>query len=124
MAGFGCPLRLERDAGINVFTIATPMSTMFEDLIALQPNVASWPIPSLATIRGTALDAKQLTYRDAILYLGPPSVMTFSRLPASLCSDARYLEMRLERVRLEGIVDEESRIREQLKRECAPGAPK
>jgi len=35
------------------------------------------------TVRGTSLDAKQLTYRDAVLYLGPPSAMTSSRLPAS-----------------------------------------
>jgi len=116
--------QLERDAGINVFTIAPAMSTMFDDLIALQPDATSWPIPSFATVRGTVLDAKQLTYRDAVLYLGPPSAMTFSRLPPSLCSDARYLEMRLERVRLTGAVDEESRMREQLKRECASHAPK
>ena len=112
------------EPGINVFTIATAMTTMFEDLIALQPDVAGWPIPSLATVRGTALDAKQLVYRDAVLYLGPPTAITFSRLAASLCSDARYLEMRLERVRLQGIVGEESRMREQLKRKCAPHAPK
>jgi hypothetical protein len=123
-AGQSLVNQLERDAGINVFTIATAMSTMFEDVIALQPDVTSWPIPSLATIRGTALDAKQLTYRDAVLYLGPPSAITFSRLPAGLCSDARYVEMRLERVRLERVVGEESRVREQLKRECAPGAPR
>ena len=97
---------------------------MFEDVIALPPDVTSWPIPSLATVRGTALDAKQLTYRDAVLYLGPPSAITYSRLSASLCSDARYLEMRLERVRLGRIVGEESRTREELKRECAPDAPK
>jgi hypothetical protein len=123
-AGQSLVSQLERDAGINVFTIATAMSTLFEDLIALQPDATSWPIPSLARVRGTALDAKQLTYRDAILYLGPPSAITFSRLPASLCSDARYLEMRLEHVRLGGIVDEESRVRDELKRECAPHAPK
>lgn len=123
-AGQSLVSQLERDAGINVFTIATAMSTMFEDLIALQPNAASWPTPSLATVRGTVLDAKQLTYRDAVLYLGPPSAITFSRLSASLCSDARYLEMRLERVRLQGIVGEELRTREELKRECAPQAPK
>ena len=123
-AGQSLVSQLERDAGINVFTIAPAMSTMFDDLIALQPDATSWPIPSFATVRGTVLDAKQLTYRDAVLYLGPPSAITFSQLPASLCSDARYLEMRLERVRLLGVVDEESRVREELKRECAPHTPK
>jgi hypothetical protein len=75
---------------------------------------------ALRRFAGRCSDAKQLTYRDAVLYLGPPSAMTFSRLPASLCSDARYAAMRLERVRLTGAMDEESRLREQLKRECAP----
>jgi hypothetical protein len=41
--------QLERDAGIKVFTIATAMSTMFEDLSALQPDLSSWPIPSLGS---------------------------------------------------------------------------
>jgi hypothetical protein len=123
-AGESLLSQLERFAGINAFTIAIPMSTMYEDLIALQPNVTSWPIPSLATVRGTALDAKQLAYRDAVLYLGPPSAITFSRLPPSLCSDAQYVKMRLERARMGGLVDEESRTREELTRECAPQSPK
>jgi hypothetical protein len=112
--------QLERDAGIKVFTIATAMSTMFEDLSALQPDLSSWPIPSLAVVRGTALDAKQLVYRDAVLYLGPPSAITFSRLPARLCSDPRYIEMRLQRVPLGA----QSQTREQLMHECASGAVK
>jgi len=123
-AGQSLVNQLERDTGNNVFTIATAMSTMYEDLIALQPDVTRWPIPSLATVRGTALDAKQLEYRDAVLYLGPPSAMTFSQLPARLCSDARYVEMRLARARLQRIVDGESRVREQLRRECGAGASK
>jgi hypothetical protein len=115
-AGQSLVSQLERDAGTRVFTIATAMSTMFEDLTALQPDVSAWPIPSLATVRGTALDGKQLTYRDAVLYLGPPSAITFSRLPAALCSDPRYVEMRLQRLP----VDARSQMREQLMRECAP----
>lgn len=35
---------------------------------------------------------------DAILYLGPPSTLTHSRLSRELCSDPSYLKMRLERL--------------------------
>jgi hypothetical protein len=35
---------------------------------------------------------------DAILYLGPPSTITHSRLSRELCSDPSYLKMRLERL--------------------------
>jgi hypothetical protein len=35
---------------------------------------------------------------DAILYLGPPATITTSRLPASLCTDSGYMEMRLARL--------------------------
>jgi len=37
---------------------------------------------------------------DAILYLGPPSSMTASRLEPALCSDRAYIEMRLFRLNL------------------------
>jgi hypothetical protein len=35
---------------------------------------------------------------DAILYLGPPSAITRSRLSRELCADPAYLKMRLERL--------------------------
>jgi hypothetical protein len=35
---------------------------------------------------------------DAILYLGPPSSITHSRLSRELCADPAYLKMRLERL--------------------------
>jgi hypothetical protein len=35
---------------------------------------------------------------DAILYLGPPSSMTHSRLPRELCADPGYVKMRVERL--------------------------
>jgi len=89
---------LEDIAKVRVFTIATATSTRFEDLVALQPNATSWHAPSLATIRGTALEAKQLGYYDALLYLGPPSAMTMSQLSPTLCSDRNYVEMRLWRL--------------------------
>jgi hypothetical protein len=39
---------------------------------------------------------------DALLYLGPRSAMTRSRLPARLCLDPAYMEMRLSRMTLVG----------------------
>ena len=104
-------------AVISVFTITAADSTMYEDLHRLAPSVASWPVPSLAIVRGTALDARQLVYRDAVLYLGPPSAMTFSRISPELCADPRYIEMRLGRVP----PDQRTRMREELMRECGPG---
>jgi hypothetical protein len=35
---------------------------------------------------------------DAILYLSPPTAITFSELPKSLCADAEYTRMRLARL--------------------------
>ena len=35
---------------------------------------------------------------DAMLYLGPPSAITHSRLTPELCADPVYLKMRLERL--------------------------
>lgn len=37
---------------------------------------------------------------DALLYLGPPSSMTRSRLSPALCADSAYMEMRLSRMSL------------------------
>jgi hypothetical protein len=37
---------------------------------------------------------------DAILYLGPPSSMTASKLAPALCSDRVYMEMRISRLEL------------------------
>ena len=75
----------------------------------LQPDVASWPKPSLAILRDTTLGAAVTDSRhpsrladqfDAVLYLGPPGEMTLSRLSRALCSDHSYLEMRLARLAL------------------------
>ena len=40
---------------------------------------------------------------DAILYLGPPSAVTYSTPSRDLCKDAAYLEMRLRRMRIVGM---------------------
>src|SRR3954447_13065395 len=47
--------RLENKWGAKVFTIFTA------DVSALQPDVASWPTPSIALVRGTVLGAADFT---------------------------------------------------------------
>jgi len=57
---------------------------------------------------------------DALLYLGPPSDITISRLSPALCADREYMEMRLGRIALEGPKIEGER----LKQYCANVGPK
>jgi len=101
----GIVAQLER-TGISVFTVHTETR---RDLSALQPDVASWPKPSLANLRDTVLGAATTDSRqqssladqfDAVLYLGPPGEMTLSKLSRALCSDPSYLEMRVSRLSL------------------------
>lgn len=101
--------RLEKDNITSVFTI---LPETRRDLRALQSDVTSWPNPSLAILRGTVLGsaiwdpnprmrpARMEEQVDAILYLGPPSSMTASKLSPTLCSDPQYMEMRLKRLGL------------------------
>jgi Haem-binding uptake, Tiki superfamily, ChaN len=118
--------QLETVAGVRAFNIRTVTTV---DLRTLQKDVADWPVPSLAVLRGSALGA--IHYReflpggplvvgpggasqtgspgllrpmeeafDAVLYLGPPSSITYARLPDALCADAEYVQMRRRRLAL------------------------
>jgi hypothetical protein len=49
---------------------------------------------------------------DALLYLGPPSGITTSQLPITLCADAAYMKMRLERLAAYGPKGEAERLRQ------------
>jgi hypothetical protein len=101
--------RMERDQLGSAFTI---LPETRRDLSVLQPDVASWKIPSLAMLRGTVLGSaiwdpapqrrpvRMVEQFDAILYLGPPSSMTAAKLAPALCSDRAYIEMRLGRLSL------------------------
>jgi hypothetical protein len=105
----GIIARLEKSHFTTAFTI---LPETRRNLSALQAQVASWPIPSLAMLSGTVLGSAiwnpgsdRRTVRteeqfDAVLYLGPPSSMATSKLPTALCSDRGYLEMRLWRLNL------------------------
>lgn len=99
--------------GTKVFLI----SSSFSDLASLQPDVASWRVPSLALIRDTPIGVRGFEFFygdlppgnywrsqrmqdqfDAALYLGLPGSMTMAPFPSVLCSDKAYVEMRLRRL--------------------------
>ncbi len=101
--GGGIVDRLEKNKEASVFTV---LPETRRDLSALQADAASWPIPSLALLRGSALGAAVIgpahaeDQVDAILYLGPPSAMTRSKIAPAFCADRAYMEMRLGRLSL------------------------
>jgi hypothetical protein len=115
----------------KVFTIWT--NAAFE-LSTAQADVASWPVPSLALLRGTALGRTNLSAYlgpnagpvppewlapmeeqfDAVLYLGPVSAITFDRPPPWPCSEPALAErVRRANVQRPGMGD-------QIKARCAP----
>ena len=116
--------QLEAATGIKAFTIHTVAAT---DLRALLPEVAKWPAPRVAIVRGTLLGATSFRaflpdgplmigpdgqpqpegaslrrpieeVFDAVLYLGPMSAITYSRIAPELCADAEYVRMRRARI--------------------------
>jgi hypothetical protein len=105
----GIIARLEKDHLGSAFVV---LPETRRELPALQADVASWPVPSLAIVRGTRLGSaiwdanpQRRSVRieeqlDAILYLGPPSSMTAAKLAPALCSDRAYMEKRLGRLGL------------------------
>lgn len=114
--------RLEADAGIRVFSIRNATRHSHERLLAFQPDAASWPIPSLAVVTGTALAQRDLGDIDAVLYLGPASAMSSSRLLPSLCQDATYIAMRRERMALYGL--SQAQADGMLARDCPNPSPR
>jgi hypothetical protein len=125
---------LEKPPTSTVFAIATITDV---DLGTRQPDVGAWPRPSLTILRGTALGTTELRvllplYRgewlkemekhfDAILYLGPPSRITYSRFTTALCADNDYIQMRLQRMSLYPFLVSEA---DRLRRTCQLPAQK
>jgi hypothetical protein len=97
-AGESLVSRVERESVTHIFTIRVLTETTYELAKSVAPEVTSWPVPSLVVLRDTVLQQRELVYYDALLYLGPPSGMTFSRLSAEVCSDDRYVQMRTKRL--------------------------
>ena len=130
-------------APAKLFTIWTATNPEPGPLLA---DMAAWPIPSLALLRGTRVglmdfaafmpptearfaivDGKPSAlprdrFRvlpmqdqfDALLYLGPLSTITAATLPASLCADTEYRQMRRSRMLL---VNQRGQA-DQFDREC------
>jgi hypothetical protein len=116
--------------GKRVFTIASPSSMpQAVDLRKMQADVASWRVPSIAMLRGTVLGATEFAtfflpamapqpgkpmppvpeklrglrmedQFDAVLYLGDPAAITMSQMSPARCTDAAYMQMRLQRLAL------------------------
>lgn len=93
------------NAGVNVFSIWT---TTAAGLSAWQSDAYSWPVPSLAVIRGTALGSAMVPMWhplslekqvDAVLNLG---VFAPGSIPREYCDDPEYMKMRLFRTDLRG----------------------
>ena len=107
---------LLEEGKVRPFTVWTNAAA---EMSAFQPDVAKWPVPSLARLRGTVLGAVNLTeyfgpggqdipeqWRapledqfDAVLYLGPLSTITLARPQPWRCSESAMTE-RLRRLRL------------------------
>jgi hypothetical protein len=117
--------RLESDSAVRVFSIKTAARRAYDTLITittLQPGVSSWPVPSLARTAGTVLQQQDFSDFDAVLYLGPASAMTYSRVLQSVCDDASYIATRRERMSIAGAPPAE--VDRLLSRDCPPAAPK
>ena len=99
--------RLEQQAQEKAFVI---VSHPFASLEALGVHPANWPAPSVGLTKGSSLENQV----DAVLYLGPQSGETISRLSPSLCGDQRYRAMRTQRMMLAG----NDRASDVLDREC------
>jgi hypothetical protein len=104
--------QLEKTHRGVVFTIGAPTSA---DLSKFQPDVAKWNAPSISLLKGTTLGVApfgpiyQLTgpefnsvkmedQFDAVLFLGPPTSITLSKLSKAKCADEKYMKMREERM--------------------------
>lgn len=113
--GLGLSGAFERE-GVYVWTISSGGGTNRFEVPVGQADMVTWPVPSLATLRGTILGMKEYGFFyevppvraefwramklegqfDALLWLGP--TRTFAEIPAALCADERYMAMRLSRM--------------------------
>ena len=88
----------------------------YDALRTLFPDVQSWPVPRAVLTPPGAFSSGPFTESDAVLYLGSPSALTESKLPAALCADVGYLSMRRERMRWAGMP--ENTAEQLLARDC------
>jgi DNA-binding TFAR19-related protein (PDSD5 family) len=108
---------LLEDGKTKVFTIWTNAAA---EMATMQPDVGTWPVPSLTHVRGTILGeiniaeyfgpsgkdippqwrAPMQDQFDAVLYVGPLTTITLERPKPWRCSDPA-MEERLRRLRLQ-----------------------
>jgi hypothetical protein len=116
--------QLENLSDAPAFTISAVTGA---DLRTVQADAADWRVPSLVVLHGTVLGATSYRsflpqgplmigrdgqphpdppavlrpiqeVFDGVLYLGPPSTITYAHLSPALCADVAYLRMRRERM--------------------------
>jgi len=122
--------------GTNVFAV----TSTFADLSAFQKDVAGWPTPWLASLKGTSLGAAPYEtffgppppvdffkanpniedHFDAVLVLGTPASMRLAPLAYPRCAEPDYMRMRLVRMTLAGMP---ATVAERLREEYAKAAP-
>lgn len=135
---------LETDPRAHIFNIWTGGNVA---LTSIQPDVASWHVPSLTTIRETILGTTSFSVFagnsvrwatdkgtgsignwaphtmqdqfDAILDLGPPTSIRYSHLTRTLCDDPAYVRMRLSRLALAPLPPDAPKPTAMLKAECS-----
>jgi hypothetical protein len=116
--------RLEAN-GTRVYSIG---GSEIGDAARVDEVVATWPRPSVVSVRGTAFGAVDYDFWfggpaqpphlrpaeqdvDALLYLGPPASTTLAPYGAALCGDPAYLETRMSRIRLRSGENEALNVR-------------
>jgi len=122
--------------GTKVFTV----TSTFADLSTFQKDVAGWPTPWLASLKGTLLGVAPYEtffgppppvdffkanpniedHFDAVLVLGAASERRQAPLAYPRCAHPDYVRMRTVRMTLAGIPPQGDR----LSKECAAAAPK
>jgi hypothetical protein len=122
--------------GARVFAVAST----FADLSSVQTNIASWPAPSLALLKGTPLGTVAYEklfgpqppieflkahpnvedHFDAVLSLGPPGSVQLAPLSYPRCAEPEYVERRVARMVATGMPPT---VRERLAQDCAAAKP-
>jgi len=130
--GVGVSGVFERE-GVYVWTITSGGGMNPVEVPIGQPDMANWPVPSVATLKGTTLGMKEYGFfyeippvrpefwgamklegqYDALLWLGP--TRTLAEIPAALCADERYMAMRLARM----AIGNGQASADRFKQECA-----
>jgi hypothetical protein len=124
-------------SGTKVFTV----TSTFADLSTFQKDVAGWPTPWLASLKGTLLGAAPYEtffgppppveffkanpriddHFDAVLVLGSSQSLRLGPLPYPRCAEPAYVEMRVGRMVASGMPPT---VRDRLAAECAAAAPR